>query len=175
MFSRESIALNHGPLGSRREVRRLSLELQLIYLASHWAQDFARIGGLVALADTIYLLKHAGADFSWEWILSAVYRSVPATYLYLLLSYMVRYDLVTIGPEIMHELSISQRSFGSLSLKTIHRMIDDYFVRATEFGPLLSERTVGIIWKTLMLPGPTLRKLVLIPVNLSLPQYCRIQ
>lgn len=86
-----------------------------------------------------------------------------------------RYDLVTIGPEIMHELSISQPSFGSLGLKTIHRMIDDYSVRATEFGTLLSERTVGIIWKTLMLPGPTLRKLVLIPVNLSLPQYCRIQ
>ena len=42
------------------EVRRLSLELQLVYLASHWAQDFTRIGGLVALADTIYLLKHAG-------------------------------------------------------------------------------------------------------------------
>lgn len=48
------------------EVRRLSLELQLVYLASHWAQDFIRIGGLVALADTIYLLKHAGADFQWE-------------------------------------------------------------------------------------------------------------
>jgi len=54
-------------------------------------------------------------------------------------------------------------------------MIDDYLVKATEFGPLLSERSIGIIWKTLMLPGPTLPKLVLIPLNLSLPQYCRIQ
>ena len=176
VFSRENLAAQ-----SRRsrfqgmEVRRLSLELQLVYLASHWAQDFARIGGLVALADTIYLLKHAGADISWEWILSAVYRSVPATYLYLLLSYMVRYDLVRVAPEVMRELSLSQRSFGSLGLKTIHRIIDDYFVRATGFGPLLSERTVGIIWKTLILLGPTLPKLVLIPVNLSLPQYCRIE
>ena len=176
VFSHENIAAQSRPsLFQGAEVFRLSLELQLIYLASHWAQDFARIGGLVALADTMYLLKHAGADFSWEWVLSAVYRSVPATYLYLLLSYMVRYDLVRVAPEVIRELSLSQRSFGSLGLKTIHRIIDDYFVGATGFGPLLSERTVGIIWKTLMLPGPTLPKLVLIPVNLSLPQYCRIQ
>jgi hypothetical protein len=116
-----------------------------------------------------------GADFQWEWILRAVNRSIPATYLYLLLSYIVRYDLVRVAPEVMRELALSQPSFGSLGLKTMHRMIDDYLVKGTEFGPLLSERSVGIIWKTLMLPGPTLPKLVLIPLNLSLPQYCRIQ
>jgi hypothetical protein len=176
VFSRENLAAQSRPSRFRgMEVRRFSLELQLVYLASHWAQDFTRIGGLVALADTIYLLKQAGTDFSWEWILRAVNRSIPATYIYLLLSYMVRYDLVKIGPEIMRELAFSQPSFGNLGLKTIHRMIDDYLVKATGFGPLLSERSVGIIWKTLMLPGPTLPKLVLIPINLSLPQYCRIQ
>jgi hypothetical protein len=176
IFSRENLAAQLRPSRFQgAEVCRLSLELQLIYLASHWAQDFARIGGLVALADTIYLLKHAGAGFSWEWILKAVSRSMPATYLYLLLSYLLRYDLVKIAPEILRELACSQPSFGNLGLKTIHRMIDDYLVKATGFGPLLSERSVGIIWKTLMLPGPTLPKLVLIPINLSLPQYCRIQ
>ena len=114
-------------------------------------------------------------EFSWEWVLSAVYRSLPATYLYLLLSYMERYDLVEIAPEIMRELSSSQRSFGNLGLKTIHRMIDRYFVTPTRFGPILSERTVSIIWTTLILPGPIVPKLMLIPLNLSLPQYCRIQ
>jgi hypothetical protein len=88
---------------------------------------------------------------------------------------MDRYDLVKIAPGIMRELSSSQPSFGSLGLKTVHRMIDRYLVTATGFGPVLTERTVGIVWKTLMLPGPTLPKLMLIPFNLSLPQYCRIQ
>jgi hypothetical protein len=157
------------------EVCRLSLELQLVYLASHWAQDFTRIGGLVALVDTIYLLNRAGADFSWEWILRTVNRSISATSLYLLLSYLLRYDLVKIAPGLMRELSLSQRSFGRLGLKTIHRMIDDYLVKATGFGPLLSERSVSIIWNTLMLPGPILPKAALIPVNLSLPRYCRIR
>jgi hypothetical protein len=176
LFSRESVAAQSQPSRFQgTEVCRLSLELQLVYLASHWAQDFTRIGGLVALADAIYLLKHAGANFSWDWILTAVNRSIPATYLYLLLSYMVRYDLVKIAPEVIQELSLSQRSFGRLGVKTIHRMIDDYLVKATGFGPLLSERSAGIIWKTLILPGPTLPKLALIPVNLSLPQSCRIQ
>ncbi|HEX6440173.1 MAG TPA: nucleotidyltransferase family protein [Candidatus Binatia bacterium] len=176
IFSRENLAAQTRPSRFQGiEVRRLSFELQLVYLASHWAQDFARVGGLVALVDTIYLLRQAGADFSWEWLLRAVNSSVPATYLYLLLSYIVRYDLVKVAPEIMRELAFSQPSFGCLSLKTMHRMIDDYLVKATEFGPLLSERSVGIIWNTLMLPGPTLSKFALIPVNLSLPRYCRIQ
>ena len=130
---------------------------------------------MVAFADTIYLLKQAGAGFQWEWILRAVNRSLPATYLYLLLSYLLRYDLVNIAPGVMRELSLIQRSFGSRGLETIHRIIDDYLIKATGFGPCLSERSVAIIWKTLMLPGPILPKLALIPINLSLPQYCRIQ
>jgi hypothetical protein len=176
IFSRENLDAQlrlsrfHGA-----EVCRLSLELQLVYLASHWAQDFTRMGGLVAFADTIYLLKHAGPGFSWEWILRAVNRSIPATYLYLLLRYLIGYDLVRIAPGVMRQLSLIQRSFGSRSLKMIHRMIDDYLFKATGFEPLLSERSVSIIWNTLMLPGATFPKLALIPVNLSLPQYCRIQ
>jgi hypothetical protein len=82
--------------------------------------NFSRIGGLVALVDTIYLLNRAGAGFSWEWILRTVNRSIPATYLYLLL----RYDLVKIVPGLMRELSFSQRSFGRLGLKLIRRMTD---------------------------------------------------
>ena len=124
----------------------------------------------MALVDTIYLLNRAGAGFSWEWILRTVNRSIPATYLYLLL----RYDLVKIVPGLMRELSFSQRSFGRLGLKLIHRMTDNYLVKATGFGPLLSERSVAIIWNTLMLPGPILTKFALIPVNLSLPRYRRI-
>ena len=174
IFSAENLAAQLRPSRFQgADVRRLSLELQLVYLASHWAQDFTPIGGVVALTDTIYLLKHAGAAFSWEWILKAVSRSIPATYLYLLLSYLSHYGLVNIAPGIMRELSLSQRSFGRLSLKTTHRMIDDYLVKAPGFG--LSERSVGIIWKTLMLPAPTFPKLVLIPINLSLPQDRRIQ
>jgi hypothetical protein len=148
VFGRESIAAQSRPSQFQgREVRRLSLELQLIYLAAHWAQDFARVGGMVALADTMYLLKCAADGLSWEWILSAVYHSVPAAYLYLLLSYMDRYDLVKIVPGIMRELSSSQPSFGSLGLKTVHRMIDRYLVTATTFGPVLTERTVALSGK----------------------------
>ena len=77
--------------------------------------------------------------------LRVVNRSIPATYLYLLLSYIVRYDLVKVAPEVMRELAFSQPSFGSLRLKTMHRMSDAYLVKATEFGPLLNERSVGII------------------------------
>ena len=57
VFNRENLLAQSRPSRFQRmEVRGLSLELQLVYVASDWAHDFIRIGGLVALADTIYLL-----------------------------------------------------------------------------------------------------------------------
>jgi hypothetical protein len=157
-----------------RQVRRLSSELQLVYLATHWAQDFNRIGSLIAVMDTLYLLKHAGNEFRWDWVVNSVHGSIVATYLYLLLSYMDLYQLIRVAPEILSELFLSQTSFGRASLKAAHAIIDRYFVTGQEFG-LLSERTVRIVWNTLMLPGPPWRNLMLTPINLSLPYYCRIR
>jgi hypothetical protein len=175
-FSRETLESQLRPSQFQgMEVRRLSMELQLVYLACHWAQDFQRVGGMVALVDAIYLLKHAGQKLSWEWILGSVFRSVAATYVYILLSYLDRYRLISIAPEILQELSTSQLSFGRRSLRAAHRVIDHYVVMGQAYGRLSSERTVSIVWKTLTLPGSTLKNLFLVPVNLSLPEAYRIQ
>jgi hypothetical protein len=130
---------------------------------------------MVALADAIYLLKRAGDELSWEWIMMSVHGSVAATYLYLLLSYLDRNRLVRIAPEILQELFSRQPSFGRISLGAAHAMIDRYFLAGKMFGALLSERNVTVIWNTLSLPAPALPNLVLVPVNLSLPYHYRIQ
>jgi hypothetical protein len=58
-----------------------------------------------------------------------------------LLSFIVRYGLVKVVPDVMRELAFSQPSFGSLDLKTMHRMLDDYLVKARIRA--IVERTVG--------------------------------
>ncbi|MGH7830581.1 MAG: nucleotidyltransferase family protein, partial [Candidatus Binatia bacterium] len=158
-----------------REVYRLSAELQLVYLAAHWAQDFKCLGGMIALVDAIFLLRRAGGELRWDRIIHWIQGSVAATYLYLLLSYMDRYQLVKMAREMMRELFLAQPSFGRVSLKVAHLLIDRFFVTGKSFGPVLSERNVSIVWKTLLLPGPSSKNLMLAPLNLSLPFHCRIQ
>jgi len=67
-----------------RPVNRLSDELQVVYLASHWAFGFSRVRGMVGMLDLIYLLKKA-PGLRWERILDWLDGSIAATYVYVLL------------------------------------------------------------------------------------------
>jgi hypothetical protein len=151
-----------------RPVTRLSDALQIVYIASHWALDFQPIGGIIAMLDLIYLLKHSKEAVCWEHMLDWLHGSVAATPLYLLLTYLDTYQLIDIAPEILHELSVRQRSFGSLNLHIMHRLIDRYSVDGHPFGRVYSGHHLNILWETLLLPGPPLGNLLQVPRNLLL-------
>jgi hypothetical protein len=157
-----------------REVRRLTAELQLIYLAAHWAQDFQRMGGLVAVVDAIYLLKWAGNELCWQWIVDSVRGTIAASYLYLLLTYMDRYHLARIAPEVLHELLINQLSFGTVSIRAAHAIIDRYYVTGKPLGRF-SNKSVSMLWETLILPRRAAGRVVGVPLELFLARRSRIQ
>ena len=68
-----------------QDVDRLSAELQVVYLAAHWAQDFKAIGGIIAVMDLMLLLRDRGDGLCWETIFEWLKDSTAAMYLYLLL------------------------------------------------------------------------------------------
>ena len=150
-----------------RPVNRLSDELQLVYLASHWAygSGFVRVGGMVAMLDMIYLLRNA-RSVRWDQILDWLDGAAAATPVYLLLAYLDQYGLVDLPPGVLGELSRRQRSFGRASLKMLHATIDRYVTDGCEFGALVSERSFYILWRTLLLPQRPSRKLPLVLWNL---------
>jgi hypothetical protein len=139
-----------------QRVNRLTDELQLVYLASHWlasgALGIRRISGMVTMLDAIYLLKNAPA-LRWERILEWLDGSIPSSYLYLLLTYLSRHRLVDIDPEILRELSFRQRSFGRVNLKVLHALIDRYITGGREFGGLMSAWNFGGTFDVLLSPG----------------------
>ncbi len=157
-----------------REVRRLSVELQLVYLATHWAQDFQRVGGMVAIIDAIHLFKHVDGQLCWEWIVNSIRESIAATYLYLLLSFIDRHQLVKIPTEILRDLFLAQRSFGRASLRTAHAIIDRYYVTGKQLG-WFSRKVVTLIWLMLTLAGPTLHSLMRAPYDSTLLRRWRVQ
>jgi len=76
------------------------------------------IGGMVALLDLIYLLKNTKNTLHWEQILDWLDGSVASTHLYLMLTYLDKYQLIDVALEILHGLFLRQQSFGNVNLKS---------------------------------------------------------
>jgi hypothetical protein len=153
-------------------VTRLSNELQIVYTAAHWAFDLAQRGGMIAMLDLIYLLGRGRQYVDWRTILRWLDGSMAASSLYLLLAYLDRRNLVRIDPDVMRQLSVKQRSLGRMNLSLAHALLDHHVAAGRSLGGALDKRNFDILWKTLLLPGPPARNLMLIPWNL-LPWWLR--
>jgi hypothetical protein len=162
VFSADSVSAERRSGEFRgRSVYRLSDEFQIVYLASHWASDFGRVGGIVAMLDMIYLLKNV-PGIRWNRILQWLDGGVVAASVYLLLTYLTRHGLIDLPPAVLREISQRQRSFGRVTLGIVHATLDRYVTDGREFGLLMSERNFEILWDTLLLPRAPTRRLPLL-------------
>jgi hypothetical protein len=166
VFSLENIRAEIRPSRFRgQRVNRLTDELHLVYLVSHWLMPgppgLRRINGMVAMLDVIYLLKSA-RTLNWERILEWLDGSVASTHLYLLLTYLRRHRLVDIDPAVLRELSSRQRSFGRVNLEVLHALIDRYIIGGREFNRLMSASNFGGTFDVLLRPGRASRNLLLL-------------
>ena len=156
-------------------VCRLTPELELIYLAAHWAQDFKAIGGMIAAIDSIHLLKRRGDALRWEVMFEWLHGSVAAGYLFLLMSYLQRRGLIAVDEHVLREFRRVHRFTGELTLTAAHALIDRYMLDGRDFGPVLSHRNLAVAWTTLTLPLRSSCKLLLMPLNLCLPDAWRVR
>jgi hypothetical protein len=170
LFQREHLTAQLQPSTFQgRNVTRLSDELQLVYIASHWARDYnltAVIGATNAMLDIIYLLRHRKRQLDWEKILEWLHGSVATAPLYLLLTYLQRHRLIDVAPEILAELSHRQQPLGPPTLAILHALIDRYVVDGRPHGPILNKRHLSILWNTLLLPGSPWRNMLRVPWQL---------
>jgi putative nucleotidyltransferase-like protein len=152
-----------------RAVMRLSPELQIVYTASHWAQELKCEGGLFGLLDIIYLLRGTQHILQWGTILDWVQGSVVGTHLYLLLSYLQQNEIIDLNVEILADLFKKQQSFGKLNLKIAHFLIARCLVEGKIPRGRVATRNLDILWKSLLLDQGAIRNLLLIPRNIFLP------
>lgn len=174
LFQREHLVAQLQPSTFQgRNVTRLSDEMQLVYIASHWFRDYnliAVLGATNAMLDIIYLLRQRKRPLDWEKILEWLHDSVATVPLYLLLTYLQRYRLIEVAPEVLTELSHRQQPLGLPTLAILHAMIGRYMVDGKSYGPILNERNISRLWDTLLLPGSPGRNLLRAPWHL-LPSW----
>jgi hypothetical protein len=166
VFSLETVKQELRPSKFRgRTVNSLSHELQIVYLASHWAFGFERLGAMRAMLDIICILRH-DPEIHWPQILNWLDASIASASLYLLLTYLEKYRLIEIPAEVLQALFLKQRCFGHLNLVILHALIDHYLVGGRELGMIMSKRNVEIVWATILSPGSPSKNLMLLPWNL---------
>lgn len=159
-FSRANLAAELRPSSFRNcRVNRLSEELQIVYIASHWAFALSRVGGIVGMLDLVYLLAKA-RTLRWERILEWLDGSPATTYVYVLLSYLSRHQLIRLPSEVLHELFARQRSFGRANLRVLHTLLDRYITEGREFDVLVSARNFDVLWTNLARPGTPARNVL---------------
>lgn len=143
-------------------VKRLSAEYQLIYTATHWALELKKLGGLIPVADVILIVQQG--DLDWLKIVKIVGNTPSAAYIYLMMSFIVENQLVSIDSNIMHSLRHGQTILNRFNLYLLHKIILLCMVRGQQSFFVLNIDNLGYIWNTLLskgLPHYNLSKVVL--------------
>lgn len=151
-----------------RKVYRISNELQLLYIASHWCRGFKKIGGAVALFDTIFLLRHF-SELEWQKLITWLSDERLALFLYTELSYLKKNNIESIPNKFFKQLEKKIPLAAKFNVKILHSIIDTYYVAGKSFGSVLTSSNVGIIWDTLLNSGEPSINLISTPGKILFP------
>ena len=117
-----------------RSVRRLSDELQLVYIASSWHNDMtnSRIhpSFVASLFDAVYLLKSSGRTLDWDLLVERLDNEMAAASLYVTLAFLGRRRLATIPPRALTRIAARQRFVGPVQLRIIDAVLDRHLLGA---------------------------------------------
>jgi hypothetical protein len=153
-------------------VNRLSNELQVAYLAAHWAGSLDVVGGgggLVIMMDLPALAR----DVDWRSVVDLLSSPSAASATLLILWYLETRGLLELEPWILPAVWQRQRAFGRANLGVLCRLIDRHLVEGRPYEPWLTSRTFDVVWMGLLNSRSPLVNLLSLPWSL-LPLAWRI-
>jgi len=147
-------------------VRHLTDDLQVVYLAAHWAaggNSTRGPGGQLVLVDLMGL----AASVDWYQTIGELPGTAVASAVLLLLTYLETRGLLVLPPDVRRSLWRTQRSFGSANLAFLHRLMDRHLGEGRPYGRWVNSRyNAEIVWTTLLRPRPALVNLLALPASL---------
>ncbi len=170
IFSLQNIEKNIVPfVWQGHRTNHLGDELNVAYISSHWAESFNSVRGLFPMLDIIYILKNRAATFNWDSVLVSLENSVASGHLCLMLTFLERYDLISVPHEAMKTLWRRQRSLNRINKAILHKLLDTYFIQGNPFTAVASESNMSIVWQTLLAPSFPAINLLRLPWCLLCP------
>jgi hypothetical protein len=173
LFSPDHVRASRRPASFRgRPVHCLSAEMQVVYLAAHWAASLEVVGaagGLLVLIDFLGLAP----SVDWDLVLRGLPGQAVASALVVVLRYLETRGLLSLPPRVREGLWRSQKSFGEASLSFLHLLMDLRLLDGRAYGRWVrSRRNLEIVWATLLRPQAAWRNVLALPWSL-LPERWR--
>lgn len=153
---------NHDSL----KTYRLGYELQIIYIAAHWAESFKQIGGLFAFIDTALMINNTKLD--WNKLIKWSNEPCIGNYVYILLSYLVKQQLVK-DPQIKQHLKKINHNLSFIDIVILNKIITKYLLFGKPFGRFLSVDNINILWTLFISPKSAITKIILAPTYIIFP------
>jgi len=151
-----------------RPVRRLSPELQIVYIATHAALGFHPAAGARALLDALLLLHRAPESLASERVWSWLGDRRIAAHLQLLTTTLERAGLVP-GHAALARIQPRLAALGRFELHILTRMIDRHQLRGLPLGDRLGADNRAIVWHALLAAPGSPWNLARIPWQLLFP------
>lgn len=171
VFSPSRISTQTVPMTFRGHVtNRLSFKQEMIYTAAHWALErkcFA--GGALPFVELALMVRSQGDTLDWNQVLMGLHGSQAAAYLFLMLGFLRKHEIVSVPPTVTKQLSALPRYSLGRNEPILHGMIEKYSMQGTPFGNILTEATLNIIWDTLLEPQPAWKNILRVSGNILFP------
>ena len=151
------------------DVYRLSYELQIVYIASHWAQSFKQVGGVFALIDTALIINQ-NYKLDWEKIIYWANESNIANYCYLVLQYLDSNGFIDETVNIKQYTAKIEHSLSGLDVYLLNKIITCYIIEGRSYGRIMTKTNVNIIWKKLLASSTFFPRVWIIPIAIIFPE-----
>lgn len=153
---------NHDSL----QTYRLGYELQIVYIAAHWAESFKQTGGLFAFIDIALIINNTKLD--WNKLIKWSNELYIGNYVYILLSYLVKQQLVK-DPQIKQHLKKINHNLSFIDIIILNKIITNYLLLGKPFGKFLSVDNINILWTLFISPKSAITKIILAPTYIIFP------
>lgn len=130
-----------------RQARRLSDELQLVYIASSWMRDLTlskiHPSFLISLFDAVRLLRESRETLNWNRLFGWLDNELAMASLYVMLTYLSRVGIELCAHSIVSRVASRQHLVGTLELRIMHAMLDWYLLGGRTWDLPLPPPVVG--------------------------------
>lgn len=151
-------------------ISRLSKEFQIVYIATHWAERFKQISGVFALLDIALIINKHDSELDWNKIISWSNTPYVSNYVYLMLQYLKKSELVSSSSNIDKCLKKLNHTLGFGVGSILNAMINYYLMKGGAFSRVLTTDNVALLWKHLLEPSFGVKKIVSIPLAVIFPK-----
>ena len=150
------------------QVYRINYELQIIYIAIHWAENYKQVGAMFGLLDIALIINKHRDDLDWLKIVSWANDKQVSNFVYTALSFITENHYV--NKDYSGHVNKINHTMGCGVKRIINSLIKGYFLEGKAYGRVMTLSNIEIIWTHLLAPRMSCLKLLLMPIYIVFPK-----